>query len=222
MAGFWVPENEPRWRVSGELFPLNELTNTSSIVAITSKEYVGDAHEEYRKVEVNLKDLEVEMPYEFFEPTATDEALEARQDALQKKKAEYRDAKAQVNKKRIVRRQDVPTALWTCSDVAYEFADRLGVHWNISPLAVMSTRFIPALSDKRSRFDTNGEIEVKMMDLFFSTVEFEKYTDAEPLWKMFVKQFEKYASQAKAMTRTDEDLEEASIQAKKSQEWLNE
>jgi hypothetical protein len=84
------------------------------------------------------------------------------------------------------------------------------------------TKFIVALADHRRRYVTNGEIEVKMMDLFFSTFDFQTQNDPEYLSRIFLNMFPQLAEQSKGMVRTDEELEDAQEQARKSQEWLYE
>lgn len=226
LAGYWVPEKltqERSWRVSGELFPLNELTNTSSNIARDSIKITGEAREEFKTINVEVED--VAGWGGMFDSTSSDELLQDRAEAQAKKKAEYVAKKQELQEKRKTGkfgRFQVSVENWTSGDIGYEFADRLQAYWHIAPWEVKSSRFIPALGNNRMRYDTNGEIEYKMLDLFFSAMDFQKYDNAEQLCWLFIKRFGEFANQARGMVRTDEQLEEASAQAAKSQEWLYE
>jgi hypothetical protein len=83
-------------------------------------------------------------------------------------------------------------------------------------------RLNAAFNQQRMKHDTNGEIEVKILDLFFATTDFEKYNDPDILWKMLANRWGEFANQAKAMVRTEDEVETAKAQASKSQEWLYE
>lgn len=222
MAGYWVPQNcqhEKSWRVSGELIQLNELTNTSSNIAKVSKEYVGEPHVEYKTMNVEVDDMSWGG---IFETHITSEALEERAKADRGKKERYNEDKKQNSSKRLIDRHRIAVSGWTCSDIGYEFADRIQGHWNIPPWQVKASRFIPALGTVRRKYATDGEVEYIMLDLFFSSIDFQKYDSAEHLCWLFIKRFGELALQAKSMVRSEEQVEDAASQAKKSQEWLYE
>jgi hypothetical protein len=226
MAGYWVPENihkDKSWRVSGELIQLNELTITSSNIAKDSKKITGETREEYKTINMEVDDLAGWNG--LFDSTAADEKLLDRAEAQRRKKEEYTAKKEELREKRKngkFGRFQVSPALWTSGDIAYEFADRLQKYWHIAPWEVKSSRFIPALGGNRLRYNTDGEREYKMLDLFFSSMDFQKYDSAEHLCWLFIKRFGEFALQAKSMVRSDEEIDEASEQAAKSQEWLYE
>lgn len=169
--------------------------------------------EEFKTVNIEVES----MGYEFFESTSSidqDEVLSERRKSEQKKKAEYREGQEKKSTKRLTR-HSVAKEDWTCTDVGYEFADRIHKVWSIKPWSVTNSRFIPALAAQRKKHDTNGAIEVAIMDLFFSGIDFEKYEDAEHLWKLFITRFPSFVLQAKtSMIPAQESDEEIRLKEK--------
>ena len=212
-AGFQAPA----MRVFRPLFQPSEQNNHIPNNLI-SKEYTREAREEYVTMYIGE-----EMPYEFFDKTSSDDdMIKQRQKAMQYKKDQYQAAKRERNAKQIVKRDSIDQELWTSSDVGYEFSDRLMDKWNIKPWSVTKSRFIPALAEMRKRLDTNGRIEIIMMDLFFEAIDFQKYDDGEVLWKMFIKRAPELVAKAKHMVATPEQLEIAQVAADKSWDWMEE
>ena len=195
----------------------SELTNTSYISSLTSKEYTGTEPREER-IEV----IEVSGWGGLFETSVSSEQLEERVAAQKYKKAEYENAKKELQSERIIHREKIAKALWTSSDVGYEFADRIQKIWTIKPWSIRQSRFIPALGEFRKKHDTNGEIEVNLLNMFFDSVDLNKYDNAEILWRMFIKRAPEFLTQARGMVRSEEQVEDAKVKAKKSQEWLYE
>jgi len=225
-SGFPIPENLTTVADSGVglsdlLFKQNKL-NGYNTLKLESKEYSEDEKPDYQNVYLNLKEKETEMPYEFFQSTVTDDDLGERESTLKRAKERYAAQNVEKQKKGIIHRDSMPKHLWTCSDVAYEFAYRVEFHWNIPPWSVKATDFIKAIGGMRKRLDTDGEVEYEMINLFCEAIEWEKYNSGEHLWKLFIKRADEFANKARATLRSDEELEEAVSQAKKSQEWLYE
>ena len=132
---------------------------------------------------------EIQVGYEFFDKTSSgdDELIREREKHMAVKKAEYvaaRESKAQQRKD--MHRSKLDPAHWTCKDVAYEFADRMANIWTIAPFSVTQSRFVQALAVFRKQHDTNGAIEMQMVELFFATLKQEKYTDGNHLWRAFL------------------------------------
>ena len=193
---------------TSNLLQLSELTNTSYLTTNLLTISTGGAREEYQV-----------MPYEFFSSTSSDdEALEERRKAQAKKKADYEAAKAKKNAERQTRRENLDPKDWSCLDVGHEFANRVHQHWNIKPWSLTASRFVPSLGEMRKRLDTNGEIELKMLDLFFSSVSFDKYDNADVLWRMFIKRAPELAAQAKRLISSSEDYKRAEEQARRAWE----
>jgi hypothetical protein len=157
-----------------------------------------------------------------FESSSSDELVDKRKDALKYKQEEYELAQKEKQKGKIMHRSLVEPSLWTVSDIKYEFADRISKHWNIRPWSVGSSRFGFALSNMRKRLNTNGEVELKMIDLFFDSIVMDRYDDAEVLWKLFISRADELASHSRTMVRTEEQVEAANADAKNTQGWLYE
>jgi hypothetical protein len=223
-SGFPTPENLSVYVATGVgfsdlLFRQKQLGSSNSQYKLNSKTY---SDESYQSVYVNVEAKEDEMPYEFFESSVTDDHLQERAEDLKKSRERYQEKQKEKRERKIILRQDVPKAMWTCSDIAYEFAYRLEFHWHIPPWSVRSTDFVKALGGMRNRLGTNGEIEFEMINLFCDAINFQDYKNAEHLWRLFVKRADEFASKARGMVVSEEELEEATSQARKSQEWLYE
>ena len=215
--GFPLPQGE--FTTTGNSTPLfqqSELISTNSLNSLTSKEYTRTGS--------GVPDSqELQMGYDFFSSTSSSDKDEQVAEAIKReaaKKVEYQAKKEASVQKRLVSRKEKPPIAWTVSDVAYEFGDRLLKYWHIKPWVIKQTRFIYALADHRRRYDTNGEMEVKMLDLFFSSMDFQQYSDPEYLARIFLNRFPQLAQQAGGMVRTEDEIQESDTQAKKSQEWL--
>lgn len=163
--------------------------------------------------EFNTVEIEVDrMGYEFFEKTSSmdrDENLRERAKDENRKKSDYQAQKDAKRQERWINRNDVPREDWTSADIGYEFADRIFKIWHIKPWSVTASRFIPALATQRRKHDTNGAIEYVILDLFFDSTDFEKYDDAEQIWKLFIHRFPSFVLQAKSTMVAPRDEEEA-------------
>lgn len=197
-------------RLTAELsLPLVMQNSNKSLIAnslISKPGTPTESGEEFQTINIEVDS----MGYEFFEKQSSmddDEILRERKKVQDKKKADYEEEKAAKHKTRLTR-HNVPRDQWTCTDVGYEFADRIYRVWSIKPWSVTNSRFIPALASLRKKHDTNGAIEVAIVDMFFDGIDFEKYDDAEHLWKLFVTRFPSYVLQAKVSLSPVENTEE--------------
>ena len=207
---------------SDPLFSKDKLHSPYSKASLTSKEYTREnPRDEYFK-KINLEVDDMSSWGGMFESTASDERLEERARAQREKKAEYQEAKAEKHGKKIIRRQDVDPKVWTSSDVAYEFSHRISMTWGLKEWSPNFKRMTGSFHTLRMKHETDGEIELRMLNLFFSAIDFEKYNDPDMLWKIFSNRWVEFANQARGMVRTDEEVDLAKSQAKKSQEWLYE
>jgi len=151
------------------------------------------------------------MGYGFFEGTSSgddSDLIRDREKHMAQKKAEYaaaREAKAQQRKD--LHRSNLEPIHWTCKDVAYEFADRLSDLWSIKPFSVTQSRFVQALAVFRKQHDTNGAIEMQIINLFFATLKQEKYTDGNHLWRAFLYKAPSLVQTARESTITAEERE---------------
>jgi hypothetical protein len=99
--------------------------------------------------------------------------------------------------------------------------DRLSNHFHIKN-NITIRKITGAFATMRKAQGTTAAEELKMMDLFFDTTKLEKYDDGEHLWKLFIYRAAELAVQAKRMTVTVEQTEQAAVEAAKTQEWLYE
>jgi len=204
--------------------PLTQQSEQSSNMldnSLYSKKLLTDeVLEEYLVVEVEVN--EVAGWGGMFDSTASDELLAEREANERRKREEYRQQKAEKQKTKLAGRNNVPVSRWSPGDIAHELTYRIGMHWHIAPWQVGMEKFIKALGSNRMKYETNGDIEFKMLELFLEATEFEKFNSADHLCWRFISQFPDLSNKAKAMVRTSDELEEATTQAKKSQEWLYE
>jgi hypothetical protein len=157
---------------------------------------------------------EKSLGYDYFGPTSGEDSdvLRAREKHEARKKAEYlatRQKKADA--KDLVHRSKVDPLLWTCKDIAYEFATRLGEHWEIAPFSVTQTRLVQALATFRRQHDTNGAIELELVNLFFENLRSEKLTDGNHAWRAFLFKAPQLLPTARERVITPEQLETAII-----------
>ena len=201
-------------RVSGLLLQRIQLNNHIKLEYIlSSKEYLRGAQGE-----------ESDMPYDFFESSQStdDEVLYERQKAMKEKQASYEEQARKKADKKFVSRHSIDQALWTSSDVGYEFSARVEGLWHVKPWSIVSSRFIPALAEMRKRLATDGKIEVKMIDLFFSSLaDYSKVDDGNALWKMFMKRAPELAAEARRVLESPALAEQAKEVADKSWEWMD-
>lgn len=163
---------------------------------------------------VSLRSTEVQMPYDFFNPTSSPE------DRVEDK-TRWERQKAESKPKRILYSQR-PAESWSCSDTVSHFADMMAQQWNIAPERIVRRVFIPALAAKRKVFNTDGEIERQMIEAYFSSISHERYTSAELVWKTFLKRFEQLEQLVRATVSTPAQEEAAQIAAEKTWDWMEE
>jgi len=138
----------------------------------------------------------------------------------EKRKAEFKKSKQGLSVKRSERRSVLPKSDWTVYDVCYEFAERIDQQWGIEPWKVTHSKFSAALGAARTRLDTNGEVEVGAMDIFFKQISISEYKDAEVLWRLFVSRLPGLVGQAVLSIKTDEDVLIAEEAWDKAQRFL--
>jgi hypothetical protein len=128
-----------------------------------------------------------------------DNLEEYRAKMMAKKKAEYTAAKEAQKAQQYVTRINRPKSAWSPSDSAFEFGYRVGQLWHIPEWRVGNSRFAFALAEFRKKYDTDGELECALMDLFFESVKHEtSIKDGEVLWRMFIKRAPSMVEQARA------------------------
>ena len=161
-----------------------------------------------------------EMGYEFFENTASDEAANEREaqriKASKERRKAYQEQKEVEHSKRLVDRDNRKLEDWTVNQSALEFEKRINELWEIKPWKLSGSKFYIAFASARRKFETDGLIELEMMNLFFSQLKLNKESDGEKLWKLFILRFSGLATQAKLRVNSTEDLETAQIHGEES------
>jgi hypothetical protein len=132
---------------------------------------------------------ENKMGDDWFDRTygSSDDLARDRKRHMEQKKAEYTEAReVKAAQRKDKHRSNIDPVSWTCKDVAYEFSDRMANIWSIKPFSVTQSRFVQALAVFRKQHDTDGALELAIVDLFFSTLQHDKYTDGNHLWRAFL------------------------------------
>lgn len=184
------------------LQPISNSSNARTVNLATNKFFDG------------VEEEEKQVGYDFFPSTSSedDEFASDRAKQIAYKKQEYAEAQLlKAEKRRDRHRSKIDPALWSCKDVAYEFADRMADLWTIAPFSVTQSRFVQALSGFRKQHDTNGALELAIIDLFFTGLSAEKYTDGNHLWRAFMYKAPSLLQTARELTVTLEDRETAII-----------
>jgi len=138
----------------------------------------------------DIEGEESDVGYEWFDKMSSgekDDIARERDKHVAYKKAEYAEARElKAQRRKDLHRSNLDPVHWTCKDVAYEFADRMANIWTIAPFSVTQSRFVQALAVFRKQHDTDGAIEMKIVELFFATLKQDKYTDGNHLWRAFL------------------------------------
>ena len=125
------------------------------------------------------------------------------------RKKKYKEAKTVLDYGRKQGRAGTPRNEWSVRDVCYEFASRISDQFHIAPWEVTQSQFSGALAGARTRLSTDGEIEVRAMEIFFSQINIKEYKDAEILWRLYVSRLPGLVGQAKMTMPTDKAKETA-------------
>jgi len=144
---------------------------------------------------------------------------EERSEAKRKFRERQVAEKAEAHEKRTSERMQVRDSKtpvdWSTTDSTFEFANQMHELWHVQPWKVTRSRFRFALSDKRAEYGTDGEMEQKMMKIYFSALKHDtKMTDPEIIWKRFIVQFGNLLEEAKRQSVTLEDVEVVREKAK--------
>lgn len=141
----------------------------------------------------------------------------ARQKHEARKAQEKVDAYNRRKEKRMERRDPRNSDKWTVTDSSFEFANRMHNIFHIAPFKLTESKLRFALAKKREAHGTNGTIEMKMMDIFFSKIAHDKtINDPNRVWAMFIFQYASLLEQAKQSIVTPEDLENERLESERS------
>ena len=155
------------------------------------------------------------MPYDFFKKQSSDDQIEERI-RWEKEKAKP------VQKQPRLPRQQVPPEAWSCADSVDYFLDLMSQDWKIPAYKVKRSSFIAALSGKRKAFETNGEVERRMMGLFFQSLRHESFTNGDALWGNFINKFSNLEQLARAGIVDPEREEQLQAAAESTWDWMEE
>lgn len=126
-----------------------------------------------------------------------------------------------ITEERMLRRDESNRVNWTPTDMAFEFGHRMKLLWRVAPWEVTRSRFRFALDSKRSEYNTTGDIECQMMDIFFDKLKHDtKLNDPEIIWKKFIVEFGSLLIQVKRQSATPEQIEQERERSKKSRSKL--
>jgi hypothetical protein len=151
-----------------------------------------------------------------------DDREEARRKHNERKHQEKMEFYSNRTKKWMERRDPKNASSWTATDSAFEFASQMHFLWHVEPWKVTRSRFMYALSNKRAEFNTDGEVEQKMMKIFFDKIKHDtKLSDPELIWKKFIVEFPTLLEQVTRENISEEQLEEERERSKKSRSKLH-
>ena len=150
-----------------------------------------------------------------------DDVADLRAKYERKKAEDHREAKQKKHDDILASSINQPKALWSADKSSTEFVQRLGDMWHVKPWVVSKSRFKIAFANARKTHGTDGELEMLMMDRYFSQLAHEtQINDPEHIWKRFISQFGSLAIDCRRASVTDEDLETAKVNAAKSWEGI--
>ena len=176
--------------------PAEHISRNTISTVISKKDTLTESRGKTKTMNIEVSDMSWG---DIFKPTS-DPGAELREEIKkdrERKRAESAVEKQKSNAVKLSVKQDLqkdrrtyreksPKSEWKVRDVCYEFADRIEQHFHIAPWKVTHSKFSAALGGARDRLETNGEIEVAAMDIFFSQININEYKDAEVLWRLFV------------------------------------
>lgn len=138
-----------------------------------------------------------------------------------KKHEEKMKQHERITEERMLRRDESNRVNWTPTDMAFEFGHRMKLLWRVAPWEVTRSRFRFALDSKRSEYNTTGDIECQMMDIFFDKLKHDtKLNDPEIIWKKFIVEFGSLLIQVKRQSATPDQIEQERERSKKSRSKL--
>lgn len=195
------------------------ILSTNSLYA-DKQERVPDVVGEETFVTVDLK-TGGEMTFLGQMDNDPDEIQERIQKDRARRAAEYQEAKQKKHDDVLATSANQPKALWSADKSSTEFVQRLGDMWHVKPWVVSKSRFKIAFANARKTHGTDGELEMLMMDRYFSQLVHEtQINDPEHIWKRFISQFGSLAIDCRRASVTDEELQTAKVNAAKSWEGI--
>jgi CTP-dependent riboflavin kinase len=163
------------------------------------------------------------MGYDFFEGTSSgsdNDQESERLKAVAERQRIYQEQKSKSQSDRLVTRSNRQPQDWNVNQSALEFEQRIADMWNIKPWKLSGSKFYIALASCRKKFDTNGLIELEMMNLFFTQLKLNKQTDGDKLWKLYISRFSELSAQARLRITSPDNMARANATAE--EQWKKE
>lgn len=155
----------------------------------------------------------------YVDPEDRDRMLEKKRDMKHIEKMAQHE---RIRGERMKRREDSNRVNWSPTDVAFEFGHRMQLLWHVAPWQVTRSRFRFALDKKRSEYNTTGDLECQMMDIYFDKIKHDsKINDPEIIWKKFIVDFGSLFLQVTRQSATPEQLETERERSKRSRSKLH-
>lgn len=211
---------EPDYWTAETAVLLKQSLQNSRLILIANSinkltEYTNGVREEYKnKMEIGAEGMTDHFP-------DYDDLENYKQRAKKKKQEEYEAERKSNMDKRMTVRDPLNKAAWTPTDTTYEFAYRVHNMFHVKPWQVGNSRFRMALATFRKTYDTDGEIECVLMDMFFSSIAEDKsLNDPEKIWRMFIKKAPSMVQEARMRLVTDDDIVTAKVNAESTWKGL--
>lgn len=186
-------------------YTLLSKLNSNLLLNVNSYLYLPNSETDSRKGKPEM---------EYYE--SPEEENLARQKHEAAKAQEKVEAYNRRKEKRMARRDPRNSDTWSVTDSSFEFANQMHNIFHIAPFKLTESKLRFALAKKRQAHGTNGTLEMKMMEIFFSKIVHDKtITDPNKVWALFIYQFASLLEQAKQSIVTPEDIETAKIEARK-------
>lgn len=125
------------------------------------------------------------------------------------KKETYDLEKEKQVKKNNFYRNEIPISDWSPKHVCQEFSNRIWT-MHIKPWNLNASRFIQSMGTTRKKYNTTGEVELKVMDAFFAKIELSRYSDPEHLWRLFLHMFPQLLKDAKFLVDAPNLIQQSS------------
>ena len=216
---YWTPET----RLLLQHTPLNSLLRTNSLFSNKQERVADEVRDEY--IQVDLK-TGGEMSFPEYDdspvPYDPEDKKEFVYKSRERRQKAYDTFKAEEFANKVKAKQDTPPEHWNPEQSAAEFVKRCNDLWHVKPWVMDRSRFRIALAKARKTYGTKGDIENKMMDLYFSQIKDRtEINEPEHIWKRFITQFGNLQTEARRLMITPDDMVTETIKAEKSLEWLD-
>jgi hypothetical protein len=203
--------------------PLYSLLRTNSLYSYKQERVADGVREQY--IQVDLK-TGGEMSFPEYDDSPVPYDPEDKKEFVYKNRERRQKAydvfKAEEFSAKVKAKEETPPEHWNPEQAAADFVKRCNDLWHVKPWVMDRSRFRIALSKARKTYGTTGDLEVKMMDLYFSQIKDRtEINEPEHIWKRFITQFGNLQTEARRLMITPDDMVTETIKAEKSLEWLD-